>query len=125
MATRDEIYNLARKSAVHLLRLESVLLLALIVYLALLDSLRTKPLEAPLALAGVFIALSLGALGLFACSTAFKKGQHWGRAPAVLANLIALGVSYYMASGKFYIGALPLGTLAFLTTFATLLGYRE
>jgi len=125
MATRDEIYNLARKSAVLLLRLESVLLLALIVYLALLDSLRTKPLEAPLALAGVFIALSLGALGLFACSTAFKKGQHWGRAPAVLANLIALGVSYYMASGKFYIGALPLGTLAFLTTFATLLGYRE
>jgi hypothetical protein len=125
MATRDEIYNLARKSAVHLLRLESALLLALIIYLALLDSLRSKPLEAPLALTGVFIALSLGAIGLFACSTAFKKGQHWGRAPAVLANLIALGVSYYMAAGNFYIGAIPLGILAFLTTFATLLGYRE
>jgi len=69
--------------------------------------------------------LSLGAIGLFACSTAFKKGQRWGRAPAVLANLIALGVSYYMAAGNFYIGAIPLGILAFLTTFATLLGYRE
>ena len=125
MATRDEIYNICRKSAVHLLRLESVLLLALIVYLALLDSLRSKPLEAPLAHTGVFIALALGAIGLFACSTSFKKGQRWGRAPSVLANLIALGVSYYMAAGKFYIGAIPLGILAFLTTFATLLGYRE
>ena len=69
--------------------------------------------------------LALGAIGLFACSTSFKKGQRWGRAPSVLANLIALGVSYYMAAGKFYIGAIPLGILAFLTTFATLLGYRE
>ena len=30
-----------------------------------------------------------------------------------------------MAAGKFYIGAIPLGILSVLTTFATLLGYHE
>jgi len=30
-----------------------------------------------------------------------------------------------MVSGKFYIGAIPLGLLSFSTLFATLLGYRE
>ena len=108
-----------------LLRLESVILLALIVYLALLDALRTKPLSAPLALAGVFIALVLGTIGLFACSISYKKGKSWGRAPAVLANLIALGVAYFMLSGKFYIGAYPLGLLAIITAGTCVLGYRE
>jgi len=42
-----------------------------------------------------------------------------------LANGIALGVSYFMLSGKFYIGAIPLGVLSFATLFASLLGYRE
>ena len=99
--------------------------MALIVYLALLDALRTKPLSAPLALAGDFIGLSLGAIGLFACSVSYKNGKGWGRAPAVLANLIALGVAYFMASGNFYIGAIPLGTIALLTACACVLGYRE
>ncbi len=108
-----------------MLRTEAVILLALIVYLALLDAIRTKPLNAPLALAGDFIGLALGAIGLFACSISYKNRKSWGRAPAVLANLIALGVAYFMASGKFYIGAIPLGIIAFITTGASVLGYRE
>jgi hypothetical protein len=99
--------------------------MALVVYLALLDALRTKPLSAPLALAGDFIGLALGAIGLFACSVAYKNGKGWGRAPAVLANLIALGVAYFMASGKFYIGAIPLGVISLITAGACVLGYRE
>jgi hypothetical protein len=39
--------------------------------------------------------------------------------------LIALGVAYFMLSGKFYIGAYPLGVIAFVTAGASLLGYRE
>jgi len=108
-----------------MLRAESVILIALIVYLALLDALRTKPLSAPLALAGDFIGLALGAIGLFACSISYKNRKSWGRAPAVLANLIALGVAYFMASGHFYIGAIPLGAIAFVTTGAAVMGYRE
>ena len=125
MAISDQLFERSRSAAIVLLRLESVILLALIVYLALLDALRTKPLSAPLALAGVFIALVLGTIGLFACSISYKNGKSWGRAPAVLANLIALGVAYFMLSGKFYIGAYPLGLLAIITAGTCVLGYRE
>jgi len=121
----DQLFERSRKIAVNALRLESVILLALILYLALLAAFRTKPLSAPLALAGDFIALALGAIGLFACSVSYKNGKSWGRAPAVLANLIALGVAYFMLSGKFYIGAYPLGLLAIFTTAVCVLGYRE
>ena len=125
MAINDQLFERSRKVSILLLRLESIILLALIVYLALLDAIRTKPLSAPMALAGVFIALVLGTIGLFACSISYKNGKSWGRAPAVLANLIALGVAYFMLSGKFYIGAYPLGLLAIITAGACVLGYRE
>ena len=125
MGISEELFERSRKVAVVMLRLEAIILLALIIYLALLDALRTKPLSAPLALAGDFIGLTLGAIGLFACSISYKNGKSWGRAPAVLANLIALGVAYFMLSGKFYIGAYPLGVIAFLTAGASVLGYRE
>ena len=125
MAISDQLFERSRRASIVLLRLESIILLALIVYLALLDAIRTKPLSAPMALAGVFIALVLGTIGLFACSISYKNGKSWGRAPAVLANLIALGVAYFMLSGKFYIGAYPLGLLAIITAGACVLGYRE
>ena len=125
MGISDELFERSRKTAITMLRAESVILLALIVYLALLDAIRTKPLSAPLALAGDFIGLALGAIGLFACSISYKNRKSWGRAPAVLANLIALGVAYFMASGKFYVGAIPLGAIAFVTAGACVLGYRE
>lgn len=125
MAISDELFERSRKTAIVMLRFESVILMALIVYLALLDALRTKPLTAPLALAGDFIGLALGTVGLFACSVSFKNGKRWGRAPAVLANLIALGVAYFMASGKFYIGAIPLGVTSLITAGACVLGYRD
>ena len=125
MAISDAVFEKSRKVAIQALRLESLVLLALILYLALLAAFRTKPLSAPLALAGDFIALALGGIGLFACSISYKNGKSWGRAPAVLANLIALGVAYFMLSGKFYIGAYPLGLLAIVTTAVCVLGYRE
>jgi len=124
MGISEELFERSRKVAVVMLRFEAIILLALIIYLALLDALRTKPLSAPLALAGDFIGLTLGAIGLFACSISYKNGKSWGRAPAILANLIALGVAYFMLSGKFYIGAYPLGVIAFLTAGASVLGYR-
>jgi hypothetical protein len=125
MAISEEFYEGSRKAAIILLRFESIILLAMIVYLALLDAFRTKPLSAPLALAGDFIGLALGAIGLFACSYSYKNLKSWGRAPAVLANLIALGVAYFMASGNFYIGAIPLGLLSIVAAGACVLGYRE
>lgn len=125
MGVPDSFYDGSRKWATVLLRCEALILVLLIIYLAILDAFRTKPLSAPLALAGDFIALTLGAIGLYACSISFARGKSWGRAPALLANLIALGVAYFMAAGKFYLGAIPLGLLALTTSVVTAFGYRE
>ena len=58
MPISENLFSRCRTWAVYLLRSESIILIALIIYLALLDALRTKPLSAPLALAGDFIALA-------------------------------------------------------------------
>jgi hypothetical protein len=42
-----------------------------------------------------------------------------------LANLIALGVSYYMITGKLLIVGVPLAILAAITLISSALGYRE
>ena len=46
-------------------------------------------------------------------------------APAVLANAIAVGVSYYMISGGLLIVGIPLSLLGAITFVAALFGYRE
>lgn len=125
MGISNELFEGSRKVAFTMLRIEAAICFGLIVYLGLLVAIRNKPLTAPLALVGDFIGLAIGAIGLYICSISYKNGKSWGRAPAVLANLIALGVAYFMLSGKFYIGAYPLGLIAFVTTGACLLGYRE
>ena len=59
-------------------------------------------------LMGVLGFSVLGGVGLIACGRAFAEEKNWGRAPAVLANLIALGVVKYQFDGNFLIGAIPL-----------------
>ncbi len=53
-----------------------------------------------------------GALGLFAAGRGYARGKNYGRSPAILANLIALGVAYYQIQGHFYIGAVIILVLA-------------
>ncbi len=59
-------------------------------------------------LMGVLLFSLVGGLGLLASGRAFAEKKNWGRAPAVLANLIALGVVKYQFEGNFLIGAIPL-----------------
>ena len=65
-----------------------------------------------LPLVGVIGFTVLGGLGLIACGRAFAAKKNWGRAPAILANLIVLGVVRYQFDGGFLIGAIPLLLLA-------------
>ena len=74
--------------------------------------------------AGIVFGL-LGATGLWFCAKGFKDQKSYGRAPAVLANLIALGVSYYMISGSLLIVGIPLLLLATTTLVSAALGYSE
>jgi hypothetical protein len=65
-----------------------------------------------LPLMGVLLFCIVGGLGLLACGRAFAEKKNWGRGPAVLANLIALGVARIQFQGDFLIGAVPLLILA-------------
>jgi len=119
---RDRIYRFARALATPLLRVEAAILIALAFYLA--SAAIFKKVTHPGALGGEIAFAIFGAAGLFLCSISYSRGTSWGRSPAVLANLIAVGVSYFMFGSHLYISAIPLLILACATLFAALLGYR-
>ena len=123
MAQRGEwLYSVARKLATPLLRIEASILIVLALYLATAATFKT--VTHPGALGGEIAFAILGAIGLYLCSISYSRGTSWGRSPAVLANLIAIGVSYFMFGSHLYVSAIPLLLLATLTLFASLLGFR-
>jgi hypothetical protein len=79
----------------------------------------------PSALSAEIVFGLLGATGLWFCAKGFKAQRSYGRAPAVLANLIAVGVSYYMISGGLLFVGIPLLILAIITLVSSALGYSE
>jgi hypothetical protein len=115
--------NTSRVRAIYLLRLESLIILVLVIYL-LVAPLISK-VNAPAALSAEIIFGLLASVGLWASASGFKQKKSFGRAPAVLANLIALGVSYYMITGKLLIVGIPLAILAAITLISAALGYQE
>ena len=60
---------------------------------------------------------TIGALGLFVAGRGYARGKNYGRSPAILANLIAIGVAYYQIQGQFYIGAVIILVLALPTLY--------
>ena len=113
----------SRVRAIYLLRLESLIILGLVIYL-LVAPLISK-VNAPAALSAEIVFGLLASIGLWASASGFKQKKSFGRAPAVLANLIALGVSYYMITGKLLIVGIPLAILAAITLISAALGYKE
>ena len=93
-----------------LLYIEAAIVLALAVWLVTLGLTHDQKELAPLI--GVVVFALLGAGGLFASGRGYKNGKNYGRSPAILANLIALGVAYYQIQGHFYIGAVIILPLA-------------
>jgi hypothetical protein len=101
-----------------LLYVEGALVLALAAWLVVLAI--THEDKEVLPLLGVLLFAVAGGLGLIACGRGFTKAKNFGRAPSVLANLIALGVAYYQIDGHFYIGAVPILLLAIPTLYFAL-----
>jgi len=112
-----------RKRAIFLLKAESGLLLAVVIYLIIAPLI--SDVSVPSALSAEIVFGLLGATGLWFCANGFKSKKSYGRAPAVLANLIALGVSYYMISGNLLLVGIPLSLLAITTLVSAALGYSE
>ena len=122
-SSRQRLYLFCRTWVVRLLRIESLVLLVIAAYLAISSIGRTVSSVSGL-LGEIFFAI-VGAIGLYIASIGFQRGRSFGRAPSVLANLIALGVSYYMYSGNAIRTAIPLSIISALTLFTALLGYQE
>lgn len=123
MRITETFYERCRTAALWLLRIESLILVGLVIYLLLATVFSTATW--PSALIGEIVFASVGSIGLYFASTGFARRRSYGRAPAVLANAIAMGVSYYMISGALLIVGIPLAILGAVTFIAALFGYRE
>lgn len=104
--------------AAWLVRIEAVFLFTLGAYL-LLRTL-TSSVEELDAVVAEIIFLILGGLGLFIAGRGFLQQRNYGRGPTVLANLIAMGVAYYMIDGGRTVVGIILGVYALLTFIAAL-----
>ena len=112
--------KISKQSAVRpivatLLYIEAAIVLALALWLMELGITHHQKEIAPLV--GVIIFAALGSAGLFASARGYKIGKNYGRSPAILANLIALGVAYFQIQGHFYIGAVVILPLALPTLY--------
>jgi hypothetical protein len=108
----------ARAVVASLLTFESIVVAALGVWLLFLSA--TADSVEILPLLGEMIFIVLGSSGLFAAARGYRQGKYFGRAPALLANLIAIGVSKYQFDGGLYIVAIPLFILAVVTVVSVL-----
>jgi predicted tellurium resistance membrane protein TerC len=108
----------ARALVASLLFLEAGVVFALAGWLIVLtvtsDSLEFLPFL------GVLLFALLGATGLAICARGYRRGKYFGRSPAVLANLIALGVVSYQVEAHLWFVAIPLAALAGTTLIAAL-----
>jgi len=112
--SRDS-YKSYRSTVATLLYLEAAIVLALAIWLVTLGFTHDNRELAPLI--GVIVFALLGAGGLFASGRGYKNGKNYGRSPAILANLIAVGVAYYQIQGHFYFGAVVILLLALPTLY--------
>ena len=103
--------NTSKRSTVAtLLSIEAGIVLALGLWLIFFSITHENEELAPLL--GEICFAAIGALGLFVAGRGYARGKNYGRSPAILANLIALGVAYYQIQDHFYIGAVIILALA-------------
>ena len=104
--------------AAWLVRTEAIFLFALGAYL--LVRTLTSSVEELDAVIAEIVFLILGGVGLFFAGRGFLQQRNYGRGPTVLANLIAMGVAYYMIDGDRILLGVVLGIYAFVTFVAAL-----
>jgi hypothetical protein len=100
-----------KKLLISLLLLESTFVLALALYMIALGFTRDKEWAPYLGVIGMSLA---GSGALFVLARGVKEGKRWATSPAILANLIALGVAKYQFEAGLYILAVPMVIVAVL-----------
>ena len=108
----------ARAIVASLLFIESGVIVGLALWLIVMTF--THDNVEMLPLLGVLLFAFLGAGGLAASAIGYRRGKYYGRSPAVLANLIAIGVVSYQVEAHLWWVAGPLAALAGATLIAAL-----
>ena len=108
-----------RKAVIALLRIEGISILALGLFLIIKGLVDGGAIEW-FVISGILALALSGGFGLLAAAHGFKSKRMYGRAPAVLANLIAIGVSKYIYEAGFWWAALPLTLYAALTIYCAI-----
>lgn len=106
-----------RAIAAPLLLAESVLVLSLGIYMIALGFTHDKDWLPYLSVTGFAL---VGAVALYFLSRGVKEGKRWANSPAILANLIALGVAKYQFEAGAYWLAVPITTVALCIIFSVL-----
>ena len=110
----SKVYQIAAT----LVRIEALFLAGLASYLAIRTA--TSKVEELDAILAEIIFLSIASAGLFFAGRGFIAKRNFARAPTVLANLIAIGVAYYMIDGERDLLGISLGSFALVTLLAAL-----
>jgi hypothetical protein len=110
----SKVYQIAAT----LVRIEALFLAGLAIYLAI--RIATSKVEELDAILAEIIFLSFASAGLFFAGSGFIAKRNFARAPTVLANLIAIGVAYYMIDGERDLLGIGLGSFALVTLLAAL-----
>ncbi|MSX19522.1 MAG: hypothetical protein F2803_06395 [Actinobacteria bacterium] len=102
-----------RTIAFSLLLIESILVLALGIYMIALGFTHDKSWMPYLSVIGFSFA---GSGALYTLAWGVKNGRRWANSPAILANLIALGVAKYQFEAGVYWLAIPIAAMAVTVT---------
>lgn len=101
-----------------LLRVEAVAVLSLGAFLIIKSFFSDA--QAPGALRAEVIFAFLGGIGLLGAARGFSRRKNYGRAPAILANAIALGVCGYQIQAHMWWLAIPQGVVALVVLLLAL-----
>jgi hypothetical protein len=105
-----------------LLFAESILVLALGIYMVALGFTHDKAWMPYLSVIGFAF---VGSVALFALSRGVKNGKRWANSPAILANLIALGVAKYQFEAGAYWLAVPITAMAITIIVALFISIKN
>lgn len=105
-----------------LLLVESILVFALGVYMVILGFTHDKEWLPYLSVTGFAFT---GSVALFTVARGLKNGMRWANSPAILANLIALGVAKYQYEAGAYWLAVPISTTAMTTIVIVLIKIKK
>jgi hypothetical protein len=101
-----------------LVQIEALFLLSLGTYLLFRTA--TSEVQELDAIVAEIIFLAMGGIGLLFAGRGFRQRRNYGRGPTVMANLIAIGVAYYMVDGERLLIGVLLGGFAIATLIAAL-----